>query len=138
MATSKWTAADVERVNVRAKGTGKPLEPPVVTEPKKTKYRNKKAKVDDIEFDSQKEAARYKALLLEQQAGIISGLRRQVKYALTCHGELICSYVADFLYLRDEKRIVEDVKSEVTRKLPVYSIKKKMMLACHGIEIQEV
>lgn len=138
MATSKWTQADIDAYNQRQKQ----FTPVMVVEPakeaKKAKYGNKKVKVGDEELDSIKEANRYKELMLQEQAGLISNLRRQVKYTLHCNGEAICSYDADFVYERNGKRIVEDVKSEMTRKLPVYRIKKKMMLACHGIEIQEV
>jgi len=35
-------------------------------------------------------------------------------------------------------RVVEDVKSEFTRKDPVYRLKYKLMKACHGIDIREV
>jgi len=34
--------------------------------------------------------------------------------------------------------VIEDVKSPVTRKLPAYRLKKRLMLACHGITIVEV
>jgi hypothetical protein len=50
-------------------------------------------------------------------------------------GETICRYVADFVYVRDEKRIVEDVKG---LKTAVYKLKKRLMKAVHKIEIQEV
>ncbi len=50
----------------------------------------------------------------------------------------ICAYLADFTYNRNGKEIVEDVKSEMTRKLPVYKLKKKLMKAILNIEIQEI
>ena len=47
-------------------------------------------------------------------------------------------YIADFTYTDGEGRfIVEDVKSEATRKNPVYAIKKKLM-AHEGYKITEV
>lgn len=46
------------------------------------KYKNKKVYVNGIQFDSQKEAKRYKVLLDMQSQGIISNLRTQVKYVL--------------------------------------------------------
>jgi len=35
-------------------------------------------------------------------------------------------------------KVVEDVKSEVTRKLPTYRLKNKLMRAVHGIAIREI
>jgi hypothetical protein len=46
----------------------------------KSKYHSKKTVVDNIEFDSLKEANRYKKLKEQEQAGKIKGLRLQVKY----------------------------------------------------------
>jgi hypothetical protein len=116
------------------------------------KFRNKKKIVNGLEFDSTKEARRYQDLVLMQSAGRISKLTRQTEYELKVNGILICIYVADFSYVQFvpgpdagkgwigvyHGHVVEDVKSKATRKLPVYAIKKKLMKAIHGIEIQEV
>jgi hypothetical protein len=50
----------------------------------------------------------------------------------------VCKYISDFVYLENGQKIVEDVKSEYTRKLPVYRLKKKLVKAVHGIDIKEV
>jgi hypothetical protein len=107
---------------------------------KPSKYRNKRVEVDGIRFDSKKEASRYRALMLYQSHGEISNLERQVSYDLTVNGELICRYRADFRYIaargtQKGRECVEDVKGIRT---PVYQLKKKLMKAIHGIEIQEV
>lgn len=94
--------------------------------------------VDGIAFDSKREAARWSELRAKQDAGRIAGLRRQVRFPLIVNGTRVCSYVADFVYIAAGRRVVEDVKSDFTRKLPVYRIKRKLMIACHGIHIQEV
>jgi len=54
--------------------------------------------------------------------------------------KLICSYKADFKYFDCEKGdwVVEDVKSVITAKLPVYRIKKKMMNIFYDIDVKEV
>lgn len=44
-------------------------------------------------------------------------------------------YKADFVYLRNGKRIVEDAKGKRTEK---YLMKRKLMLEKYGIEISEV
>ncbi|MCL4486821.1 MAG: DUF1064 domain-containing protein [Chloroflexi bacterium] len=102
-----------------------------------SKWHNRKTVVDGITFDSEREAERYSELVLEQQAGTISGLARQKQYRLDVNGFHIANYVADFVYERAGETIVEDVKSNPT-KTGVYCIKKKLMQAIHGIEIHEV
>lgn len=47
-----------------------------------SKYHATRTIVDSITFDSKREAARYAELKLMQRAGLISDLRRQVKYEL--------------------------------------------------------
>lgn len=105
--------------------------------PTPSKWRNKKTVVDGIIFDSEREAERYSELLLEQQAGTISALKLQEHFSLDVNGFHIADYVADFVYERDGKTVVEDVKSDPT-KTRVYRIKKKLMQAIHGIDIHEV
>ena len=115
---------------------------------KRPKYGNKKIEIDGIKFDSLKEAKRYQELLLLQRAGEISDLELQpkfeliksVKFADTDRAKPAIRYFADFAYtdVLTGKRIVEDVKSKITRESPIYRMKKHMMLAIHGIEIIEV
>lgn len=73
-----------------------------------------------------------------EAAGLIAGLRRQVRFPLKVNGVRVCVYVSDFVYIEGRRRVVEDVKSEFTRKLPVYRLKRKLMLAVYGIAIREV
>ncbi len=47
-----------------------------------SKYKNQKCTVNDIEFDSKKEARRYGELLLMERAGTITDLQRQVTFEL--------------------------------------------------------
>lgn len=101
---------------------------------RRSKFGAKKTVVDGIKFDSMAEAARYGALKIIQAAGLISDLKLQVRYDITVNGCKICKYVADFVYFENGKQVVEDVKG---MKTPVYNLKKKLMLACHGITIKE-
>ena len=112
---------------------------------KRSKYNNIKTKVGSLVFDSKKEARRWGELLLLAKAGRIQNLQRQSEFPLLVNDRLICTYVADFFF--DElvagtsgtfRPVVEDVKSEFTKKLPVYRIKSKLMQAIHGITIREV
>lgn len=113
--------------------------------PKKTKrakYRNSKVEYEGMVFDSKKEYKRYRELMLLLKAGKISNPQRQVKFVLIekQEGEKECSYYADFVYIDalTGETIVEDVKSEATRKLSTYIIKRKLMKERHGIVIIEV
>jgi len=86
-----------------------------------------------VKFDSKKEYNRWQELKFLQSIGEVICLRRQVTFQLS-----VCCYISDFVY-RDKNgiEIVEDVKSNFTRKLPVYRLKKKLMKHELGIEIKE-
>jgi len=101
--------------------------------PKPAKYRN--TKVDG--FDSTKERAVWQELELRAYAGEITELQRQVTFALIVNGIHVCDYRSDFCFKEGAARVVLDVKSVATRKLPAYRIKFKLMQACHGITIRE-
>lgn len=106
---------------------------------KKNKYGNTKVIINDITFDSVKEAKRWGVLKLMERAGEISELQRQVRFPLkTEKSAHITTYIADFVYITKEgRRVVEDVKSPITRQNSVYLIKKKWLKADFGIEILE-
>ena len=106
----------------------------------KNKFKNTITTVNNIRFDSKKEAKRYTELLTLERAGLIKDLRLQDKFQFTMNGEKLSSYYADFTYINTStgEFIVEDVKSDVTRKLPVYRLKKKMMLLQFKIKIKEI
>ena len=102
-----------------------------------SKYGNRKVNG----FDSKKEANRYAELALMQRAGLITNLKRQVRFVLIPaqykDGKCIfrsCSYVADFVYEKDGETVIEDTKGFKT---PEYIIKKKLMFQVHGILITE-
>lgn len=67
-------------------------------------------------YDSLKEYSRYRELLLLQRSGGISELKRQdniiIQESFVYNGEKIqaITYKADFSYIRDGKRVIEDVK----------------------------
>lgn len=105
---------------------------------KKPKYGNVKAEIGGVKFDSLKEANRYQELLMLQRIGEITHLEPHPVYLLIVEGTLIGKYIADSSYFESGVFIVEDVKSEITRKNPLYRIKKKIVFAIYGIEIREV
>jgi len=103
-----------------------------------SKYGNVKTVVDGIIFDSKKEATRYGVLKLMESGGLIRNLRLQVPYKIRVNRVHVCTYRADFVYEEKFhngwKEIVEDTKGVKT---PVYNLKKKLMKAALGIEIQD-
>ena len=101
------------------------------------KYRNKKVTFEGMVFDSQKELKRWHELKLLERGKVITDLNRQIPFAIIINGQKICKYLADFTYIENERFIVEDVKSEYTRKLPVYRLKKKLLKAVLEIDIIE-
>ena len=111
-----------------------------------TKYHNQKIEVNGNTFDSLKEYRRYCDLSMLQKAGIITDLQRQVEIELIpaqyaeVNGkrkciERKCSYIADFVYYENGKKVVEDTKGVKTKE---YIIKRKLCLFLKGIRIKEV
>ena len=97
-------------------------------------YEGEKRKV----ADSLKEYRRLLELRAEERAGRIHQLRTQVRFVLRVNGVKVGAYWADATYIRGGRLVVEDVKSEMTKRLAVYKLTKLLMLACHGIDIIEV
>ncbi len=101
-----------------------------------TKYRAVKEIVDGFTFASKHEAKRYRELKLLERAGQIRGLELQPRFPLVVNGKKICTYVADFVFHEDNRRIVEDAKGFRTRD---YIIKRKLLLALNpGMDHREV
>lgn len=101
---------------------------------KPSKHRNVRTVIDGITFDSKKEARRWQELVLLERIGEIKLLERQVKFDIVVNGQKVCYYKADFVYWKDGQRVVEDAKGMLT---PMYRLKKKLVKACHGVEILE-
>lgn len=116
------------------------------------KYRNRETIINGKSFDSAKEARRWTELQLLQRGGAIQNLQRQVPFELipaqrepdttgprggVRTGKVLeypVRYVADFVYVKDGRTVVEDTKGVKT---PEYIIKRKLMLWVHGIRILE-
>ena len=117
------------------------------------KYNNTKTRG----YDSKREYHRSLLLKQMQRDGEISDLREQVVFELIPKQteviiiervlkkgiklvekevvvERACAYIADFVYIQNGKRIVNDSKGICTE---VYRIKKKLMLLIHGIKVFE-
>lgn len=110
------------------------------------KYRNKKVIYNGITFDSIKEKNRYIELKLLERAGVIKDLKLQYEFelqpAFMLNNKKIrkISYIADFYYFDNKVNdyVVEDVKSEITKKDKTYCLKKKLFQYKYKREIQEL
>ena len=122
-----------------------------------SKYRNRKITANGTTYDSIKEKKRHDELLLLERAGQIKHLEKQVKFVLipaqreadvigkrgcVYPGKLIereLSYIADFVYYENGKKVVEDVKGyKGGSAYTIFTIKRKLMLYLYGIRIREV
>lgn len=116
---------------------GKPLD--ILLAPEKVaanKFRNEPKTVDGIRFASKLEANRYLQLKMMKAGGLITDFIIQQTYYLEVNGIHICRYIADFeITWADGRVTVEDTKGVET---PEFKLKKKLMLAIHGIEIELV
>lgn len=116
-------------------------------------YGTKKVEFEGITFDSAPEVDRYRILREAQKRGLISDLQLQKVFTLiprqteavevklktkTKIVEKFCehpvTYAADFVYIRDGKEVVEDIKGFTTED---YILKRKMM-RYFGHPIREV
>lgn len=116
-------------------------------------YGTKKVEFEGITFDSTPEVDRYRILREAQKRGLISDLQLQKVFTLiprqteavevklktkTKIVERFCehpvTYAADFVYIKDGKEVVEDIKGFATED---YILKRKMM-RYFGHPIREV
>lgn len=102
-----------------------------------SKFGNNRTLRDGFWFDSEGEANRWGDLTLLCKSGQIRDLRRQVEYPLLLPGQdkAACSYVADFVYVKNDKEIVEDFKSDGTI-TDMFKLKMRLMKQIYGIDIQ--
>lgn len=112
----------------------------------KNKFGARKLKNAWGEWDSKTEFLRYAELLDMQRRGIISDLHRQVRYeiipAITYEKTIVLKtktkvvervdekpahYTCDFQYEQDGVLVIEDAKSDATRREKDYVLRRKLM-----------
>jgi hypothetical protein len=104
-----------------------------------SKHHNKFTVIDNITFASKIEADHYCDLRLLLRAGKISNLEVHKKYGLTVSGVGITNYVADFVFTENGRTVVQDTKgADKGLAYEMFLIKKRLVLACYGIEVEEV
>jgi len=92
--------------------------------------------MDGYVFDSKKESRRYRELALLEKAGKIEKLVVHPRFMLQPAffaplqekriRAVSCTW--DFAYVEDGREVVEDVKSEPTRKEAAYNIRKRWFI----------
>ena len=112
-----------------------PISTERATAQRRHKYNAQKKTVDGIKFASKREANRYIILKSREEAGEISDLELQPVFILqekftddygTKHRAI--RYTADFRYIEDGIRVVEDVKGKKTTD---FSIRWKWVIRQH-------
>jgi len=81
-----------------------------------------------------------------EKDGEIKNLRLQPVFKFEIEGKPLktnkkgakqLKYIADFEYTKSNgEKIIEDVKSKITEKLPVFTYKKALMWTIYGIDIK--
>jgi hypothetical protein len=101
------------------------------------KYRAIRTEVDGVIFDSKREAHRYLSLKILQKGGKIRDLELQPTYRIEINGVPVCKVKLDFRYWDNEQgmQVVEDSKGVDNA---VSKLKRKMVLAQHGVEVRLV
>jgi hypothetical protein len=121
----------------RASGSGEIacFDCQAVSKAKRNKYNAKKVDTPLGRADSVKEGKRLEALRLMQAAGEITDLIAHPSFDLIAWSpagpRIIGRYTADAAYRENGRAIVEDTKSEATRKRQDYSLRRRVFLANH-------
>lgn len=94
---------------------------------------------EGVMHQSKLETKRCNELHLMQRGGLIRDLEAhpQPRFGFVVNDVKVCSYLSDFRYFDEQlgREVVEDTKGF---RSDVFRIKKKLMLACFGIEVEEV
>lgn len=133
MAWPGWENFDAAACERATREQGNPTRKP-------NKYHATAVILDGIRFDSNREAAHWRALQLRQRAGEIEKLARQMRFALEVTAPngatvRIADVVLDFVYVENGQLVVADAKGVRT---PVWILKKKHFEAQYGLPILEV
>jgi hypothetical protein len=108
------------------------------------KHRNTLTEYNGRKYHSRKEAEFAQQLDCRLKAKDITAWSAQVKYTIEINGHKICDYFLDFQVYYPDGRIEYidikpfDKKTQKFLKGDVYKLKKKMMKACHDIDIVEL
>lgn len=108
---------------------------------KRNKFNRTRVNVGGVWLDSKREANRYGELLVLARLGEIRDLKVHPRWPAVVNGVKICRFItADFSYIdvASGAFVVEDAKSEPVRQTRDYQMRKKLLLALHGIDVKEI
>jgi hypothetical protein len=93
-----------------------------------------------VKFGSKIEMARGAELMTLMHAGRIEQLAWHPKFPVIFHGELLCTYTADSMYLDKllDKTIIEEVKSNFSRLDQYYRLRRKAAEIYHNMKVTEI
>ena len=128
-----------------------------MTKQKRPKYGNSKVEYQGMSFDSKREMQRYIVLKEAEESGLISDLRTQVVFELvpsiteeyvkhlktkdkieTRVAQRAILYKADFVYQKDGKEVIEDVKVAKGLIPKEFTLKEKLFFWRFGKKIKLV
>ena len=99
------------------------------------RYLAKRTTRDGVTYASRGEADWVAGLQLRQLAGEISGLELQPAFRIELNGQWVCTVKADATWIEAGRRRWGDYKG-VTGDTPVSRLKRRLVRACHGVEIE--
>lgn len=111
-----------------------------IVQAKRQKFNASRTTVGSERFDSGREAQYHGELLYRQKAGEIENIQRQPEYLITHDGIVVASFRPDFRFLvRATRRWeVHEVKGGKATRTEAYRLRRRLVEAQYGIEIQEV
>lgn len=125
------TQGKAQPARVVGKVQAKSLSYPATGNKSSNKYNAQKTVINGVQCDSKKEARIYQDLLNLQNKGIIAHLERQKRFEVIpkTKTERAAYYVADYFFqeVATGQWVVADCKSPITKKLPAYVLKRKIM-----------
>jgi len=109
------------------------------TSVKKNKFGAHRTLYDGTWYDSKKEAQYAMKLDYLKKAGEIKDWDRQIVFSLDVNKVHICRYILDFkIYYEDRIEYIDVKGHKAGAAYEIFRLKKKLMLACHGIDVIEI
>lgn len=89
-------------------------------------------------FRSRTEAEKWRQYRSYEKAGLIRGLKNNIGIPIRVNGQLICRYVADFVFIdvKSGKTNIIDAKGARESETELYHLKQKLIHAIYGIEVK--
>ena len=94
--------------------------------------------IDGIVFASKKEMVRYADLKILERGKVISDLKLQPAFITYINGQRFCTYTADFEYIENGERVIEEIKSSGTAADPAFRLRKKAAELYYGIKVKVI